>query len=110
MNNLTFEDGSKIASLQLENLALRLSDKGILVTWDNDVPLFIAKIGMDSMSGARNIKRAVIEKIATPLSEKVLTSTEQNYHLHIQDNAILVEEVSLVRETRERIKMVEERV
>ncbi|MDO5377344.1 MAG: ATP-dependent Clp protease ATP-binding subunit [Clostridia bacterium] len=72
MNGLTEEDGRRIASLRLEKTAQKLAAQGILLEVDESVPAYVARMGMDPMSGARNLRRLITREIEDPLSDMLL--------------------------------------
>lgn len=72
MNNLTLEDGQKIADLLLALTAKRLASRGILLEYDDSVTAYLAREGMDDMSGARNLRRTIRNQVEDPLSEQIL--------------------------------------
>ena len=91
MNDLSIKDGAQITELMLEGISMRLAERGLLLSWDNSIPEYIAKIGMDSMSGARNIRRTLTEQVENPLSDKIINSNCVKYHLKLENNHIFIE-------------------
>lgn len=91
MNDLSIKDGAQITELMLEGISMRLAERGLLLSWDNAIPEYIAKIGMDSMSGARNIRRTLTEQVENPLSDKIINSNCVKYHLKLENNHIFIE-------------------
>ena len=72
MNSLTAEDGQSIAALMLDRLADRVRKLDINLVYTKEVPVYLAQIGMDSASGARNLRRTVQKYVEDPLSDLVL--------------------------------------
>jgi len=72
MNSLTEADGRRIAALLLGETAQKLAAQGILLECDESVPAYVAKTGMDAMSGARNLRRLITREIEDPLSDMLL--------------------------------------
>lgn len=72
MNSLTAEDGQSIAVLMLDRLADRVKKLDINLVYTKEVPVYLAQIGMDSASGARNLRRTVQKYVEDPLSDLVL--------------------------------------
>jgi len=70
---LTEKEIAQIAHLMLDEVAQRLADQDITVTWSSDLVARIAVLGYDPSLGARPLKRAITEYIVNPLSEKILT-------------------------------------
>lgn len=73
MRSLTAEDGQKIAALMLDRLAARMEKQGVSLAYGNDVTALLAQKGMDDMSGARNLRRAVQRLVEDPLSDLLLS-------------------------------------
>ena len=73
MHSLTTKDGSRIAALMLDRLAARMKKQRIELAYDDTVTGFLAEKGMDSMSGARNLRRTVQKRVEDPLSDLLLT-------------------------------------
>ena len=72
MKSLTQEDGAKIAELMLEKVKARLEQQGITLSYDQEVPVLLAQSGVNEMSGARNLRRVIVEQVEDPLSELIL--------------------------------------
>lgn len=70
-NNLSFDNFQKIAVLMLDELVPSLKDKGITLTYDDSVPVFLAKMAYGSKKNARGlrdvIRRQVEEKLANTI-------------------------------------------
>lgn len=73
MNSLTLESGCKIADYQLSRVADRLANRGVALHWNGDVCTFIARLGLDPMSGARNLKRMITGMVEDPLCDLILS-------------------------------------
>jgi len=69
---LTKEDVEQIAEIQLKQLAKRLQDLGIGLTWNQKALAHIAKSGYDPHFGARPLKRTIQHLVVNPISKKVL--------------------------------------
>ncbi len=78
MNSLTQEDGAKIAELMLEKVKARLEQQGIMLSYDQEVPVLLAQSGVNEMSGARNLRRVIVEQVEDPLSELILRGKAGN--------------------------------
>ncbi len=70
-NNLSFDTFEKIARLMLDELVPSLKDKGIDMSYDESVPVYLAKEAYGSKKNARGlrdvIRRQVEEKIANAI-------------------------------------------
>jgi ATP-dependent Clp protease ATP-binding subunit ClpB len=62
----------KIASLAIGQVAAKLRDKDIQLTWGEDILDRIAQVGFDPDFGARPLRRAVLECIQVPLARELL--------------------------------------
>ena len=78
MNSLTQEDGAEIAELMLEKVKARLEQQGITLSYDQEVPVLLAQSGVNEMSGARNLRRVIVEQVEDPLSELILRGKAGN--------------------------------
>ena len=71
--NLTPQNIESITTLLFQDLSKRIAEKGIQITWDDHIIEKISSLGYDRELGARPLKRAVIEYIVNPLSEKIIS-------------------------------------
>ena len=93
MNSLTDEDGAKIAALMLEKIGGRLMERGIRLSYDEQVPFALAKEGVSEMSGARNLRRVIAQKVEDPVSDLVLKGKgREGIRIRVQGDDILVSE------------------
>ena len=67
----------KIVTIQVEQVAKRLTDKGITMTLSSEVFDYLAKEGYNPQYGARPLKRLIQNKILTPVA-KLMISQEVN--------------------------------
>ena len=66
------ENLSKISELLLTELAQRLSEKGIKLTWSNVIPQLIASKANDPGLGARPIKRYIQDHIEGNIAKEIV--------------------------------------
>lgn len=91
MNSLTEEDGKKIAALMLQRVAERMARRGLTLTYDEDVLTQIARLGLDAMSGARNLHRVIEKHVEDPLSDFILEGHEEKkVHLCVEGEEIVL--------------------
>lgn len=91
MNSLTQEDGAKIAELMLEKVKARLEQQGITLSYDQEVPVLLAQSGVNEMSGARNLRRVIVEQVEDPLSELILRGKAGNeVHLSVRCDKMII--------------------
>lgn len=69
---LTSPDILKIVNLQLKELAFKLNQVGVSISFDKKVTKFIAQKGFHPEFGARVIRRTISEEIEDNLSEQML--------------------------------------
>lgn len=72
-NALTKEDIKEISRRMLSELSSRCKKSGVDLSFSDDVIEKIAEKGMDTVYGARPLRRAVTSYIEDPLSEKFLS-------------------------------------
>jgi ATP-dependent Clp protease ATP-binding subunit ClpB len=66
------EDMHKIVTIQLNRLAQRLTEKEIVLSWNDDVVTFLAKEGYDPLFGARPLKRLIQQTCVNMLANALL--------------------------------------
>jgi ATP-dependent Clp protease ATP-binding subunit ClpB len=81
------EDMGKIVLIQLRRLIHRLSEKEIVLEWEEGVVKFLAKEGYDPLFGARPLKRLIQQLVINPLSSAILSGS-----IHGQQRVTLVME------------------
>ena len=72
MHSLTKEDGERIAALMLSRLAQQLGRQGVMLEYDDQVLRYLAEKGVDSMSGARQLRRVISKSVEDLLSDYLL--------------------------------------
>ena len=72
MRSLNAEDGKRIAALMLGRIAQQLGTHGVMLEYDDDVLAHLAAKGVDSMSGARNLRRVISRSVEDMLSDYLL--------------------------------------
>jgi len=75
---LNKEDIQKIVSLELDKVALRLTDHNLNLTATPEALSMLATLGYDVEFGARPLKRVIQQKVEDPLSDKLLSGEFQN--------------------------------
>lgn len=66
------EEVVKIVTMQMKKVAQRLHDKGVTLTWNDSVVLYLSEEGYDRTFGARPLKRLIQQKVVTLLSKAIL--------------------------------------
>ena len=72
MHSLSKADGERIAALMLGRLAAQLGKQGIMLEYDDSVLRHLAEKGVDSMSGARQLRRVIAKEVEDLLSDYLL--------------------------------------
>ena len=66
-------DFAAIAVIMLSQLAEALAEKGITLTWNEDVAAFIAKESFSNKFGARNMRRYIQTHVEDPMAESIIS-------------------------------------
>jgi len=72
MRSLSQKDGERIAALMLGRIAAQLGKQGIMLEYDDEVLRHLAEKGVDSMSGARQLRRVIAKSVEDLLSDYLL--------------------------------------
>ena len=72
-NKLGDDDIKKIASIMLDEVKARISQRGITVNFSDEVTSLLAKEGFDPVYGARPLRRAIVRRVEDGLSEEILS-------------------------------------
>ena len=75
-NHLTEENFLGIADIMLKELTQSLNDRGLTVTFDENVREFLVKKAYSVTYGARNLRRTIQKELEDPISEKIIESFE----------------------------------
>jgi len=70
--NLAPSDLQKIVSFGLEEIAKRVEEQGISISFDPAVVKRFVELGYDPVFGARPLRRVIEERVRAPLAEKIL--------------------------------------
>lgn len=71
-NNLTFDTFQKIAVLMLDELVPSLKDKGIELTYEESVPVYLAKQAYGSKKNARGLRDAIRRQVEEKLANAIV--------------------------------------
>ena len=75
-NRLTEENFLGIADIMLEELRQSLSNRGLSLTWDEEVRKYLVEKAYSVTYGARNLRREIQKSLEDPISEKIIDSFE----------------------------------
>ena len=95
-NPLSEENYVKIASLMLEELIDPLKDKGIVLSWDDEVLNFLAKKSYGGPRGARDLSNAVRKYVEDPIAGELVEKCDEqlsSISLSLVDDKIVVKAV-----------------
>ena len=87
-NTLSFDSFAKIATLMLEELKESLKDKGIELSWDESVPVYIAKDAYGSKKNARGIRDSVRRHVEDELASAIVFNQDtviKSFNLTVND-------------------------
>lgn len=87
-NQLTHDNFEKIARLMLDELVDSLKDKAIALTYDDAVPVFLAKQAYGSKKNARGLRDAVRRQVEERLANALVFSNDEKierFHLTVQE-------------------------
>ena len=71
-NPLGMEQITQIVDIMFQSLAKKAKEKGIEISLSNEAKEHIAKVGFDSVYGARPLKRALYEQVEDKLADLIL--------------------------------------
>ena len=94
-NHLSEENFLGIADIMLAELKQNLTDRGLEVTWEEDLRQYLVKKAYSVTYGARNLRRTIQRDLEDPISEAIINSFEKP----ISAISILVENDSIVLKT-----------
>lgn len=87
------KDMERIAAIQLELVAQRLSDRRVSLDWTQEVLKHLATEGYDPVFGARPLKRYIQQEVVNPLSKAILEGKilpDQRVHLALDQGKVSV--------------------
>ena len=76
-NQLTHDDFEKIARLMLDELVESLKDKSIELSYDDSVPVFLAKEAYGSKKNARGLRDAVRRRVEEQLANAIVFNNDK---------------------------------
>ena len=76
-NHLTEENFLGIADIMLGELKAALADRGLKLTWEDDLRQYLVKEAYSLVYGARNLRRTIQRSLEDPISEKIIDSFEE---------------------------------
>ena len=92
-NHLSEENFLGIADIMLGELTDCLRDRGLTVTFTEDVRNYLVKKAYSVVYGARNLRRTIQRDLEDPISELIIASFENpisSIEISVENNEILV--------------------
>ena len=83
-NPLSMEDYIRIADLMLKETASALSERGILLDWDEAALKIVAEKSHGKRYGARDIRRVLRDEIEDPVASMIVDSDQPLHLLHVR--------------------------
>ena len=93
-NHLTEENFLKIADIMLQELKDSLENRGLELSWDDDLRNYLVKKAYSVTYGARNLRRTIQRSLEDPISEKIIDSFEtpiSKIKILVKDDKVLLE-------------------
>lgn len=98
MRSLSQLDGERIAAIMLNRLAAQLAKQGVLLEYGEEVLRYLAEKGVDSMSGARQLRRVIAKSVEDMLSDYLLTGCHTGERIVLK---MLDDQIRIVSEQEE---------
>lgn len=73
MKSLSPESSYRIAAFMLDEIAAKARNRNVELTYTKEVPGYLSALGVDEMSGARQLRQVIREQVENPLSDFILT-------------------------------------
>ena len=92
-NHLTEENFRGIANIMLSELKQSLTDRGLTLTWEENLIDLLVKKAYSVVYGARNLRRTIQRELEDPISEKIIESFDapiSSIHISAADNQVTV--------------------
>ena len=90
-NHLTEENFLGIADIMLRELQSSLADRGLELTWGEDLRQYLVKKAFSLVYGARNLRRTIQKDLEDPISEAIIDSFENPIsaiRLYVQEDQV----------------------
>ena len=92
-NHLSEDNFLSIADIMLGELKQNLADRGLELTWDEEIRQYLVKEAYSVTYGARNLRRTIQRSLEDPISEKIIESFEHpitSIHICVEEEKIVV--------------------
>ena len=92
-NHLTEENFLGIADIMLNELKQSLENRGLQLTWDEDLRNYLVKKAYSVTYGARNLRRTIQRDLEDAISERIIDSFEtpiSSIHVSVNEDQVVV--------------------
>ena len=92
-NHLTEENFLGIADIMLAELKQNLADRGLELTWEEDLHRLLVKKAYSVTYGARNLRRTIQTELEDPIAERIIASFESpiaTLHISVENNQAVI--------------------
>jgi len=90
---LTEENFLGIADIMLEELRDSLQNRGLALTWEEEVRKYLVEKAYSVTYGARNLRREIQRSLEDPISERIIDSFEDpisGIHVCVENGEVRV--------------------
>ena len=90
-NHLSRENFAGIADIMLRELKQSLKERGLTLTWDEEINGYLVDLAFSVTYGARNLRRTIQRELEDPISERIIDSFESpisSIHICLADGAV----------------------
>ncbi len=90
-NHLSEENFQGIADIMLRELRDSLHNRGLTLTWTDELGAFLVKKAYSVTYGARNLRRTIQKELEDPISEAIIDSFESpisTIHIRVEDDGV----------------------
>ena len=90
-NRLSEENFLGIADIMLAELRDSLNERGLTLTWNEEIRQLLVKKAYSATYGARNLRRTIQKELEDPISEAIIDSFENpisSIDLYVQEDAV----------------------
>ena len=92
-NHLTEENFLSIADIMLGELKQSMEDRGLLLTWDEQIRQLLVEKAYSVTYGARNLRRTIQKELEDPISERIIDSFENpisKLHISVENGVVSI--------------------
>ena len=93
-NHLTEENFLAIADIMLAELKQSLEDRGLTLSWSEEIRQLLVEKAYSVAYGARNLRRTIQRELEDPISERIIDSFENpisKLHISVADGKFVVQ-------------------